>query len=134
MKYTAATWGAEGVLAEGRVSDKTRIPAPEGPDSQPSARGSTGEQNFPSAQGGITVVRPSVSPAQSHRRTVKPQTGTGLQYGNLRQQESAPDLECPGVQNSYHAPGVPESAPNLTVPAPSQVWGAKRGVGWMAQR
>lgn len=37
MKYTAATWGAEGVLAEGRISDKTRIPAPEGPGSPNSA-------------------------------------------------------------------------------------------------
>lgn len=37
MKYTAATWGAEGVLAGARVSDKTRIPAPEGPDSPISA-------------------------------------------------------------------------------------------------
>lgn len=54
--------------------------------------------------------------------------------GKLRQRESAPDLEWPGVQNSYHAPGVPESAPNLTVPAPGQVWGAEREAGWVAQR
>lgn len=34
---------------------------------------------------------------------------------------SAPDLEWPGAQNSYHAPGIREGATNLMVPALGQV-------------
>jgi hypothetical protein len=44
-------------------------------------------------------------------------------------QGSAPDLEWPGAQNSYHAPGVPEGAANLTIPAPGQVRGEKGEAG-----
>ena len=40
----------------------------------------------------------------------------------------------PGAQNSYHAPGVQESAANLTVPAPGQVPGGDSEAGWVAQR
>lgn len=64
----------------------------------------------------------------------EPPTGTGRQHGKLRQQTRAPDLEWPGAQNSYHAPGVQEPAANLTVPAPGQVPGGDSEAGWMAQR
>lgn len=70
MKYTAATWGAEGVLAEGRVSDKTRIPAPEGPGSPNSALSPTGERILPRLKAGLQWCVPV--PAQSRRRMVKP--------------------------------------------------------------
>lgn len=45
--------------------------------SQPSARGSTGRTNFPSVQGGFTVVHPCPSPVSQEK--VEPQTGAGLQ-------------------------------------------------------
>lgn len=77
------------------------------------------------------MVRPCPSPVSQNGKAPHRRRST---VGKLREQESAPDLEWPGVQNSYHAPGVPESAPNLTVPAPGQVWGGKREAGWMAQR
>lgn len=44
----------------------------------------------------------------------------------------APDLEWPGAQNSYHAPGVLEEAANLIVPAPGQVGVAVRPAAWQS--
>lgn len=52
-----------------------------------------------------------------------PWPGAGRQLERPRTEACAPDLEWPGAQNSYHAPGVCEGAGNLTVPAPGQVGG-----------
>ncbi|XP_055467791.1 basic salivary proline-rich protein 4-like [Psammomys obesus] len=60
-----------------------------------------------------------------------PKVPTGRRARAASERAGAPDLEWPEAQNSYHAPGVPEPAADLTVPARARR-GAERArrAGW----